>query len=352
MNHDGWMIYGANGYTGKLAAEKAASEGKKPLLAGRSEDKIKPIADALNLAYVIFDLADAAATEAALADSKLVLHCAGPFSATSQPMVDACLKTNTHYIDITGEIAVFEAIHARNDEAKAAGVVLMPGVGFDVVPSDCLAAMLAAELPNATHLEMAFRGEGGTSPGTAKTMVEMLGDGGRERVGGRIVKVGTAHDQKEITFSTGSQWCMTIPWGDVSTAYYSTGIMNIKVYTATPANAAKAAKLMAPLMKVTKLGFVQKALKKQIEKKVAGPDETVRNEGVMNLWGKVTNKAGETREAHLDVAEGYGFTVMASLAIASRILAGDVDAGSMTPSMGLGAEFVLQLPGSTFELLG
>jgi short subunit dehydrogenase-like uncharacterized protein len=352
MSHDKWMIYGANGYTGKIAAEQAAAKGQKPLLAGRSEVKVKPIAEALKLDYVVFDLADAGATEQALTDVDLVLHCAGPFSATSKPMVDACLKTKTHYLDITGEISVFEDIHARDAQAKQAGVALIPGVGFDVVPSDCLAALLAQELPDATSLEMAFCGEGGASPGTAKTMVEMLGNGGRERVGGDIVKISNGKYQKEIDFSIGKRWCMTIPWGDVSTAFYSTGIANIRIYTGVPKGAATIAKIMSPLMAITKLDFVQRFLKSQIEKKVTGPNEQERAEGCMNLWGKVTNLNGDSKAAYLDVAEGYGFTVMASLEVADRIMRDGINAGSLTPSMAFGGEFVTELAGSKFQLLG
>jgi short subunit dehydrogenase-like uncharacterized protein len=352
MSHDKWMIYGANGYTGKIAAEQAAAKGQRPLLAGRSEAKIKPIADALMLDYVVFDLANTEATEKALSDVDLVLHCAGPFSATSKPMVDACLKTKTHYLDITGEIGVFEDIHGRDAQAKQAGVALIPGVGFDVVPSDCLAALLAQELPDATHLEMAFCGEGGASPGTAKTMVEMLGDGGRERIDGDIVKIGNGKYQKEISFSIGKRWCMTIPWGDVSTAFYSTGIANIRIYTGVPKGAATTAKIMSPLMAVTKLGFIQNFLKAQIEKKVTGPNEQERAEGSMNLWGKVTNAAGVSKEAYLDVSEGYGFTVMASLEVAERIMRDGIKAGSLTPSMAFGGNFVTELAGSKFQLLG
>jgi short subunit dehydrogenase-like uncharacterized protein len=352
MSHDNWMIYGANGYTGEIAAEQAAEKGRRPLLAGRSEAKVKPIADALKLDYVIFDLANIAATEQALTNVDLVLHCAGPFSATSKPMVDACLKTKTHYLDITGEISVFEAIHGRDADAKQAGVALIPGVGFDIVPSDCLAALLAQELPGATHLEMAFCGEGGASPGTAKTMVEMLGDGGRERINGDIVKIGNGKYQKEIGFSIGKRWCMTIPWGDVSTAFYSTGIANIRIYTGVPKGVATTAKIMSPLMAVTKLGFMQNFLKSQIEKKVTGPNEKQRLAGSMNLWGKVTNAKGESKEAYLDVAEGYGFTVMTSLEVADRIMRGGIKSGSLTPSMAFGGNFVVELAGSKFQFLG
>lgn len=348
MKSDRWMIYGASGYTGQLAAESAAAQGLKPVLAGRNSEKIRAIADRLGLEHRVFDLHDDG-IEQHLQDVAVVLHCAGPFSATSRPMVNACQGSKTHYLDITGEIDVFEAIHARTAEAQQSDVALIPGVGFDVVPTDCLAALLHSDLPDATHLELAFCGEGGASPGTAKTMVEMLGNGGRERVQGHIVKTGQASDQKSIPFSVGNRWCMTIPWGDVSTAYYSTGIPNIKVYTATPRSAARAFKWMSPLMRVAKLPSVQHFLKQQIEAKVQGPNEAVRASGSMNLWGQVTNVSGETKSAWLDVREGYGFTVMASLEMLRRILRDGIEPGAHTPSSAFGKEFVLSLDGSVFQ---
>lgn len=345
-----WMIYGANGYTGELIARKAVEDGHRPYLAGRDQAKVRPLAEELNLPWRVFDLSKPEAVIAGLEDMSLVLHCAGPFSATSAPMVDACIANSTHYLDITGEIAVFEAIQARDKEAQRANCVLLPGVGFDVVPSDCLAATLAQSLPDATHLEMAFCGDGGTSPGTIKTMIEMLGDGGRVRENGQIVAVPAGHKQKAIRFSSREEWCMTIPWGDVSTAYYSTGIPNIEVYTAVPKRVAKIARLVNPLMALMKFKPLQELLKRQVDKKVKGPSEAVRKKGITLLWGKVSNASGDSREALLDVAEGYQFTVEASTAIAYRLLDGLDASGAKTPSQLLGANFVESLPGSKLQV--
>ena len=172
------MIYGANGYTGRLAARVAADRRLRPILAGRHAAAIRSLADGLGCDARVFDLHDSAVAATNLQGVAAVLHCAGPFSATSKPMLDACLRAGTHYLDITGEIAVFEDIHSRGREIRDAGIVAIPGVGFDVVPTDCLAAMLKRELPSATHLKLAFMARHGKlSPGTAKTMVEGLPEG-------------------------------------------------------------------------------------------------------------------------------------------------------------------------------
>jgi saccharopine dehydrogenase (NAD+, L-lysine-forming) len=167
-----WMIYGVNGYTGRILAERAKAEGRAPILAGRREDAVRPLAEALSLPHRIFSLDDPAAVDAGLEGVGAVVHCAGPFSKTSAPMVDGCLRRRTHYLDITGEVEVFEAVFTRDKEARDAGVVLLPGAGFDVVPTDCLAAGLKERLPDAIELELAFQDMGSLSAGTMKTMVE------------------------------------------------------------------------------------------------------------------------------------------------------------------------------------
>ena len=199
-----FLVYGAYGYTGDLIAREAVRRGLSPILAGRREDSLLPLAEELGLDWRAFTLDDPQALRAGLEGVAAVLHCAGPFVHTSRSMVDACLAGGIHYLDITGEIAVFESILRRQQEAEETGVTLLPGVGFDVVPSDCLAARLAAALPGAAELRMAFYNAGGTmSRGTLKTMIEGLPAAGAVRRDGRIVPVPIAYDVRKIEFSCG-----------------------------------------------------------------------------------------------------------------------------------------------------
>jgi len=350
MANDGWMIYGANGYTGKIIAERAVQQGKRPVLAGRREQEVKTIAGNLGLEWRCFDLKNSTEVEEGIQDMNAVLHCAGPFSKTSAPMVDACLNTNTHYLDITGEIPVFEHVQTLDAKAKAAGCVLLPGVGFDVVPSDCLAALLAQRLPDATHLELAFAGAGGISPGTSKTIIEMLPDGGLVRRDGKIISVPFGAKRKAITFSDQAHWCMTIPWGDVSTAYHSTGIPNIEIFIAVPRAFALLTRVSHPLLGLSGLPVAQKFLKGLVDKYVNGPNEASRKAGSMHLWGQVRNARGQAIQATLDVPEGYEFTVHSSLVAMERVLKNTVAVGAQTPSKAFGADFVTQLPGVSLNI--
>lgn len=223
------MIYGATGYTGKLVAQEAKRQGLNPLLAGRSAAKLKAVAEPLGFEWRAVALEDSAALDAALSEVQAVLHIAGPFSQTSKPMLDACLRTKRHYLDITGEIDVLEACAARDAEAKAAGIVVLPGVGFDVVPSDCLAAHMKERMPDAVKLTLAIGGLEKMSRGTAKSSVESIANPVRVRRGGEIVTQWPP-ERKSFDFGKGPRPSIAIGWGDVATAYHSTGIGDISVY--------------------------------------------------------------------------------------------------------------------------
>ena len=342
------LIYGANGYTGELVAEEAVRRGLRPVLAGRNADAVGALAARLELEHRAFGLEDPAALAKGLAGVSAVLHCAGPFIRTSKPMIAACLASGAHYLDITGEIGVFESVQRRGDEARAAGVALIPGVGFDVVPTDCLAARLGAALPDASHLTLAFTSEGGsTSRGTLKTMVESLPYAGAVRKDGRIVPVPMAMDARKFDFTCGSRWAMTIPWGDVSTAFHTTGIPNIRVYSGAPPSAIKRMRRMRPFLPLAGLTPAKRLAQWWIGRTVTGPDEEVRRTARVCLWGEARNEAGDVRRATMETPEGYAFTALASVECAKRVLDGAVEPGSWTPARAFGADLAFELSGVT-----
>jgi short subunit dehydrogenase-like uncharacterized protein len=346
-----WMIYGASGYTGRLAAQAAVRAGEKPILAGRTESSLRPLADKLQLPYRVFDLAHPEKLRAGLEGIDLVLHCAGPFSSTSAPMVKACLAAKVNYLDITGELSVFESIYARHDKAKNAGVVLVPGVGFDVVPTDCLALKLATRVSEPISLELAFAQHGGSaSPGTLKTMVENLHRGGWVRQDGQLVRVPTAHESREIDFGDRTRRAFAIPWGDISSAYRSTGIPNIIFYAAMSGSLGRGMKLAGPFLPLLGLGPIQRFLKTQIERRVRGPSEEVLKTAKSFLWGEVTSVAGVKTALRLTTCEGYSFTALSSVAAVQSVRKGEVPPGAWTPAQAFGAEFVTKIAGSEWGL--
>ncbi len=341
-----FLLYGSYGYTGRLIAREAINRGLRPLLGGRNADELARQAAQLQLPFRAFSLDDPQLLDDVLAGVPLVLNAAGPFSRTALPMAEACIRTGTHYLDITGEIEVFEALAAVGPRAEAAGTMLLPGAGFDVVPSDCLAAHLAGRLPRATHLALAFQTlGGGISRGTATTMIENLDKGGAVRRNGQIVAVPAAFQTREVDFGRGAVAVTTIPWGDVATAFHSTGIPNIEVYTRMPAGLRRAMIATRHLGWALGSGPVQKVLERVVARRPAGPDADQRSRGRSEFWGAVADAAGNTTVARLRTPEGYTLTALASVTAAERVLAGEATPGYQTPSLAFGADFVFELPG-------
>lgn len=297
-----FLIYGANGYTGELITRFAAEKGLKPILAGRNAEKISALAKKFEMPFRVFSLEDGAQTDEALREVEFVLHCAGPFSLTSAPMVEACLRNKKHYLDITGEIAVFEAMAARDKQAKDARIMIMPGVGFDVVPSDCLAKHLKNRLPSATNLTLAFYGLGRISHGTQATMTMNVGNGGAIRKNGEITQVPAAYKTREIDFGEIQKTGVTIPWGDVSTAFHSTGIPNIEVYTIVPEAQISLLKLSRYLGWLLASSPIQSILQSQIPS--GGPSDEEREKGKTFLWGCVSDDEGNKVESRQFGMEG------------------------------------------------
>ncbi|MGB0918362.1 MAG: saccharopine dehydrogenase family protein [Flavobacteriales bacterium] len=342
------IIYGAYGYTGELIVRKCQELGLKPLLSGRSESKLKPVADKHGLPFHVASLNDAD-LDGLLQGAKVVIHAAGPFIHTSKPMVEACIRNKVHYTDITGEIAVFAQASKYDAQAKEAGVMLLPGTGFDVVPSDCLAAHLKSRMPEADDLVLAFYGTGRASRGTSLTVVEGLGMGGTIRENGKIKQVQDAYDVKRFDFGPHNMSAVTIPWGDVCTAYFSTNIPNIKVYMGLPEKVIGSMKWGRWFGWLMRTEMVKGRARAKILAGKAGPSDEQRAKATTYLVGTVTNEAGKSVTSTIQTQEGYTLTAMTSVDIAQKIASGNLKPGFQTPSLAYGKDIVCEVSGAQFE---
>jgi short subunit dehydrogenase-like uncharacterized protein len=350
MQTNSFLLYGANGYTGQLIARMAAEYGLKPILAGRTESSLQTLASSLGLPYKVIDLSDTQTLQAALQEVSVVLHVAGPFQHTARKMIEACIATETHYLDITGEITVFESAKRCDYKAKEAGIMIMPGVGFDVVPTDCTALYLKNLLPDATHLKLAFAMVGGKlSHGTATTMAENLGEGGAAREEGKIIKKPLGQKGFWADFGVKKMFVMSIPWGDISTAYTTTGIPNIETYTGTSPKTFSLLKWQFLYNWLLRTSFMRNRAKQQIKKKPAGPSDEMREKAMSLVWGEVVNAKGEKQAVRLQCPEGYTLTAISSLLITKKVLSGNFKTGYQTPAGAYGADLVLEIPGVTRE---
>jgi short subunit dehydrogenase-like uncharacterized protein len=343
------IIYGVTGYTGKLIAAEAKKRGLRPTLAGRNAEKVSAIAAQHSLPWAAFSVDDKHAVATALKGKKVLLSVAGPFSATAHQLMEAAIEAGVHYLDVTGEIAVFELAAKLGAKAKAAGVTLMPGVGFDVVPSDCLAAHTAARSKNPVSLRLAIKGLGGPSRGTAKTGVEALGGGTAVRRGGKITHVRAGNLIRDFDFGNGAEEYIGVSWGDVSTAYHSTSIGDIEVYfphTGPMKSMTKMSRYFGPMMG---LGFVQNFLNKQIDKMPEGPTDEQRAAAGSVLRAEVTDENGSVFISQLTTPNGYSLTADTAVTSAERMLKGGIEAGFKTPSLAFGANYINGFDGCRME---
>ncbi len=338
------LIYGANGYTGELIAREAVRRGQAPTLAGRDAAAVGALAESLALPWRAFGLADPAVLATGIAGCGTVLHCAGPFVRTSRPMVDACLAAGVDYLDITGEIGVFESVLKRSAEARQAAVALLPGIGFDVVPTDCLARELQTRLPDATHLDLAFVTEGGGwSRGTLATMIESLPHAGAMRRNGRIVPLPLAAESMEIDLPVGRRTLMSIAWGDVATAFHTTGIPNIRTFTGVPEREVRRLRKMRPLLPLAGWKPVKRLLQLWVRRTVTGPTADQRRRARTWIWGTARNERGEAVTLHFSTAEGYALTARTAIEGTLRVESGAVPPGAWTPARAFGAGFISEL---------
>ena len=340
-----WMLYGATGYTGRLVIEEAVRQGLRPVLAGRSRAPLERLSAETGLEHRVVSLENPDGLAEAIDDVNAVLHCAGPFIHTARPMVTACLRRGVHYLDITGEIGVFEAIYKEHERAVEAGVVLMPGVGFDVVPTDAVAARLSKALPTSTHLELAFSGRGGVSRGTTLTALEGLPHGNAERLAGKLVPVPTASVWRDVPFADRTRSCVGIPWGDLSSAWRTTGIPHIRTYMGMRRSGFVGPGLVQSLLKLSPVRAIASAAVRTL---MNGPSEQDRATGYSQVWGEARDPDGRVATLTLSGPEAYTLTALAGIAATERVAAGEVAPGAWTPSSGLGSDFVESLEGVRF----
>ncbi|MXX68957.1 MAG: NAD(P)H-binding protein [Gemmatimonadales bacterium] len=348
------LIYGATGYTGRLAVAEAVRAGLRPVAAGRDPEKLAALASATpaeqGLETRAFGLDRPGALAGALEDVSVVLHCAGPFSRTALPMYDACVTTGTHYLDITGEVDVFETLAARGAEAAEAGIMVMPGVGFDVVPSDCLIADLAMRHPGGRTLRLGLAARSGASRGTMRTVAQAIGQF-RIRRDGALATVRPGELRHAFDFGPPPRTALVGVLGDVSTAFHSTGIPNIETYLQATRSFTRLTRILRGFSPLLAARTGQALLNLLLDRGPEGPSETARRTAHAILVAEIEDAEGRRAAARVRTPDPYGFTATVAVAIAARALAGDTKAGYQTPSTAYSPELLREFDGVTWEVL-
>ena len=342
---DDLLLYGSYGYTGSLVAETAVDRGLEPVLAGRRSEPLETQATEFGLDHQTFSLEHPTVVEDQVSDADTVLNCAGPFSATARPLIDACIETGTDYLDIAGRYDVLEATAQRDREATDSDITILPAVGFDVVPTNCLASYLAERVDDPTRLRLAIDGLGTFSPGTLKSILEQADDPGVVREDGRLRSVPLAWKSREFTFEGEAKSAVTVPWGEVSTAYHATGVPNVETYATVPEYAQTAMKRARGISQILGWEPVQSVMQAAVDAVIEGPTAAERARSISRIAAEVEGAGGDTAAAGLRTPDTYELTAETAVDAAGRVLDGDVDAGFHTPSEAFGADYVLDFSG-------
>ena len=349
MASDPFLIYGATGYTGRLVVDAAMRRGLRPILAGRKSDRLEELAAERGLECRCADLTDTAALGRALAGIKCALLTAGPFSDTADPMVDACLASGVHYLDITGECLVIERLSTRSAEARRRSCMVMPACGFDVVASDALALHVSRRLPGACYLALGISGLVTATRGSLRTIAEQAGTPVRTRRGGELTWVTPGSLRRRFDYGSGLGWSSAVTWGDVATAFHTTGIPNIEVYFEETVNVRAmltAGRMFGPVLQ---LPIAQAWLKAHTQLFPEGPTPTERAMHRVVIVAEAKTSSGQRAVSRLHTPEPYSFSAETATAIATRVLAGDVECGFQTPARVYGPEMPLQFDGVVRE---
>lgn len=322
------MIYGASGYTGRMATEHAKATGLNIIVAGRDETKIKTLATELGVSSKVFSLDNAASVDKALVGVTAVLNCAGPYYRTAKVLMQAAINTGCHYLDIAAELDSYQLAEQFDSEAKVAGVMLLPGSGGSVAMLGCLAGYAAEQVAQPSKVSIALHVSGSMSRGSAISASENLTPITLCRHNGKL-EAQNAENIQQFDFGAGSVPCFPVTLPDLLTIWHATQIPNIETFVHVSGNA-------FPDGDLTILPD--------------GPSTQEREANRYQAAVYITDQHGSVSRAVLDTVNGYTFTPLAAVEAARRVLNGEFHYGYRTPAGLFGNQFVIAIADTRMTL--
>lgn len=340
------LIYGATGYTGRLIAERLRTLPLHGVVAGRSPDRVRALALEFAMTGRSVAIDQPKLLDHALQDIDIVINAASPFAQTAPALIESCLRTRTHYLDITGELPVFRTAFGYDEAARRRGIMVMPGAALGVVASDCLAVQVAAMVPNAKYLRIALLRPLSFSRGTLRSALGLAQARVSIRRNGRMISVPVGRLQRRFDFGAGERDSVAVSWADVFTAYHSTGIPNIEAYFDADIASRALYQLGAGLADAARLAPVKSLIAALTGILPEGPDQDRRRRERCVIVAEAEDSWRQRRTVRLQTPDGYSFTAEAAAAIAQHILQGEFTCGFQTPAKVYGADLVLGFPGT------
>jgi short subunit dehydrogenase-like uncharacterized protein len=329
------VVYGATGYTGGLVARELRRRDLDIVLAGRSAEKLTRLAGELSaapngdgpgghgaLTTRAVALDDREGLRHLLGDAATVINCAGPFVRYGEPIVRAAVETGTHYVDTTGEQPYMQLVHDRYDEpARAAGVAVVPAMGFDYVPGDLLAHLTAQGVEPLRELVLAYA-PSGVQPtrGTLRSALGMLAADGVLYEDGdwRPAPLVPARARFPFPSPVGTQPVMRYPSGEVLTVPRHvttrkvTSLITVETFAGT-AKAAPLVPLMAPAIALTLRTPLAGLLEPLLERYPEGPSDASRARVRFTIVVLAHGEDGRTRRGVVTGGDVYALTAVTAV---------------------------------------
>lgn len=326
------LLYGATGFSGRLLSECLLEQGIDVVLAGRNEARLTAMARRWNLDCRVFSLDDPAQIEAALDTIHVVLHAAGPFQRTALPMMAACIRTGTHYLDLAGEWPVFQQAMDLGDRAAGNGVMLMPGIGFSIVASDCLLAMARARFPEAVALRLALSAPDVMSRGTFRSLMGLTSSTVTVRRNGTPTALPAGSLSRCFDFGTGLRKAVAVTWPDVVISQVTDGISTLEVYAEADWPVQFVYRSGSGLAPLHQSALGQRLLDLVSHGWPQAPSATQRQRSGFTLVVEAEDRWRRCRSLRIQTPDGYTVTGATATAIVGRVLKGQIAAGFQSPA--------------------
>ncbi|MCI0755043.1 saccharopine dehydrogenase family protein [Teichococcus vastitatis] len=323
------MIYGATGYTGRMAAADANSAGLDLILAGRDETRLAELGRTLSVEHRRLALDDDTGVGAALRDVEVLLNCAGPFLRTADPLMRGAIRAGVHYLDIAAELDSYRLAETYDAQARATGVMLLPGSGGSVAMLGSLAGRAAERVGRPHTIRVALHVAGAMSRGSAISAHENLTAECLERVGG-VLQTHEPGITTNFDFGSGSVPCFPVTLPDLVTLWRALRAPNIATFVHVSGSAFPTGDL---------------------DTLPDGPSTEEREANRYQASIEVTGAGGETVRAILDTVNGYSFTPLAAAEAARRVLAGEARPGFQTPAELFGNGFAETIADTTIQII-
>lgn len=343
------LIYGATGYTGRLITARLRKSHSKPVIAGRSPQRVQALAAQLGVTGWVMTPDDPSTLDEALGDVGVLINAASPFALTAPPLIQSCLRTKTNYLDITGELPVFQDAFGYAAAARERGIMIMPGAGLGIVASDCLAAHVASLVPGAKYLRIGLLRPSSFSRGTFRSALGLANSRVSIRRNDQMISLPVGRLQRTFDFGDGEKQSVAVSWADVFTAWHSTGIRNIEAYFEADFASRTFYQLGAGIADAMQLSPARNLIDAVAGVLPEGPPEDQRRAERCVIVAEAENSWRQKRSARLETSDGYSFTAEATVAIAQRVMRGDFVSGFQTPAKVYGADLVLEFEGTHRE---